>query len=51
VDAAADLRVVLAAFVIGGGISETLPIAVLASVTGWLTALAIDRATGRWAPA
>ena len=43
--------VVLAAFVIGGGISETLPIAVLASVTGWLTALAIDRAMGRWAPA
>jgi H+/Cl- antiporter ClcA len=42
--------VVLAAFVIGGDISQTLPIAVIASVTGWLTALAIDRATERWAP-
>lgn len=39
--------VVLAALVIGGGIAQTLPIAVLASVTGWLTALAVDRAAER----
>jgi H+/Cl- antiporter ClcA len=43
--------VVLAAFVVGGNVSETLPIAVIASVAAWLTALAVDRATGRRAPA
>ena len=42
---------VLAAFVVGGSISQTIPIAVIASVIAWLTALALDRATERWAPA
>ena len=46
--AAAGMRLpifgaVLAALLVGGDISETLPIAVLASVIGWLTSLAADR--------
>ncbi len=47
--AAAGMRVpifgaVLAALLVGGDIAQTMPLAVLASVVGWLTAMAVDRA-------
>lgn len=54
--AAAGMRLpifgaVLAAFLVHGDIADTLPIAVIASVAGWLAALATDRALGRRAGA
>lgn len=42
---------VLAALLVHGDISDTLPIAVIASVTGWLVALATDRVVERRRPA
>lgn len=54
--AAAGMRLpifgaVLAAFLVHGDISDTIPVAVIASVTGWLAALATDRAVARRAQA
>lgn len=38
---------VLAALLVHADISDTLPIAVIASVTGWLVSLAVDQALAR----